>query len=218
MKSARPLAAVDFFRAFAASMILKRALQAFSRRFIADWNASSTSVASRMTALAVLGAACAAFIGASPANADSPVIYRYNINLQQVDAASKEDLCENIFPVYFHPEIHWRNTRFYAWDAGTTLDRYAAGGWGFSCIGDSDIQVNDIRHVGQGLCANQFIDIKSESCVCSAGNPLMVNGLCTAPPDSCTLPLEGKCHGGKNNGPACPRCGNPINPANGNKY
>jgi len=32
------------------------------------------------------------------------------------------------------------------------------------------------------------------------------------------LESNGTCSGGKNNGPRCPQCGNPANPANGNKF
>lgn len=165
---------------------------------------------------------CTAFLAWAPASqAENPFIYYYHANSATVQGASKEDVCQNIFPKLFHPELNWRNTRFNRWSPGAA--RYSNGAWGFECIGDNDTWTDDVRSVGSVYCGNEYVDLQDERCVCAPGTMVIENGFCVAPSNStCTLVLDGVCHGGKNNG-SCetdgqPSVGNPCNPANGNKF
>ena len=64
---------------------------------------------------------CTASLAWAPASqAENPFIYYYNANSATVQGASKEDVCQNIFPKLFHPELNWRNTRFNRWSPGAT--------------------------------------------------------------------------------------------------
>jgi YD repeat-containing protein len=64
------------------------------------------------------------------------------------------------------------------------------------------------RYFAQASCPDTSTQSGSE-CACNSGS-IEVSG-----PNAAVGP---SCHGGKNNGQPCPSCGNPINPASGNKY
>ncbi len=87
---------------------------------------------------------------------------------------------------------------------------------------------NDVRSAGFAYCDTAgsgdesdswWVDMARQRCVCTPGQLVTENGQCIPPQDSrCNLLIDGVCHGGKDNGGSCPSCGNPINPANGNKF
>ncbi len=83
---------------------------------------------------------------------------------------------------------------------------------------------------GRGAaCLYSWGDCRAPS-LCGAGWQAEESGDLICPEHSvpegslchCPAPLlelnSSSCHGGKNNGPPCPGCGNPANPANGNKF
>jgi len=160
------------------------------------------------------------------ARTEPPLIPFYSANSVVVAAASKEQVCQELMPELFHPELQWQNTSFYTWGSGNP--RYAYSELGFACTGSSTQSQNDVRYVGFVYCATSatgdsqawwYVDSVRERCVCVPGSFITENGKCVAPHNSkCTLTVDGVCHGGTNNGGTCPTCGNPINPANGNKF
>jgi YD repeat-containing protein len=169
--------------------------------------------------------ACAA-LGSLHGQAEPPLrSYFFGNEPVPIEGGSKEYVCSVMMPERFHPQLNWRNTRFNSW---SLAGPYVFSQVGFSCIGDSDLKPDDVRHVGFGWCdtvssgdvqAWWYVDLVRERCVCNPNSFVTENGVCVAPKDSrCPFTLDGVCHGGKNNGDSCPRCGNPINPSNGNKF
>ena len=129
--------------------------------------------------------------------------------------SSKEAVCRDMvtwFTQTYGSSYEWSNGTFYSWNIQCAMH---------SIYGDPDL-----RGWGQASCdmsqgadnpAQWTFDQSREMCVC-AGSNVSLNGSGTCvPATSCPLAINGVCHGGKNNGPTCPKCGNPVNPANGNK-
>jgi YD repeat-containing protein len=58
--------------------------------------------------------------------------------------------------------------------------------------------------------------LETGTLVCPANSSLFSPSVCQCLPGF--LEAEGACSGGDNNGSPCPSCGNPANPANGNKF
>lgn len=176
--------------------------------------------------LALLALLCAGLLSPSQPSAEPAFrAYYFSNNADfPILGASKEEVCTSVFPVLFHPELNWKNPRFSRWvDQGVLFGEAT-----FACIGDNDIWQNDERAVGFGWCdtatsgdaqSRWFVDTTRERCICNPASFVTENGLCITPPNSkCQFVVDGVCHGGKNNGAPCPPCGNPINPANGNKF
>ena len=70
---------------------------------------------------------CAGLSLSPDVEAEPPLLTFYN-GEPAILGQSKEDVCSVIFPVTFHPELNWRNTRFYAWsDTGGSPTRSAGG-------------------------------------------------------------------------------------------
>jgi YD repeat-containing protein len=141
----------------------------------------------------------------------------------EVEGSSKDEVCGVITPghPYFSQEaFQWHDGRFQQWF-----------GSGIRCVGTSLVFAVDTRNTGVARCveadgtiANTSVwtlNTTKERCTCrtTPSNPkVLVNGQCVTPTaQNCPLNVGGVCSGGPNNGPSCPTCGNPINPANGNK-
>ena len=93
------------------------------------------------------------------------------------------------------------------------------GNWENIRVSDTPNPVGDYECIAKipGFCSPECFTGTSASPVhpCPPGSTLQQNGQC-----SCNGNLQqanNSCTGGKDNGKPCPFCGNPVNPANGNK-
>jgi YD repeat-containing protein len=145
--------------------------------------------------------------GATPA-----VVYMSGSNRMSSKEATCQAMVQGFIQMY-GPSYEWSNGRFYAWNIQCAMH---------SVFADPDVRGGQQAYCdtsqGADIPTQWTFDTSREMCVCTGSN-VSLNGSSTCvPATSCPLAINGVCQGGKNNGPSCPKCGNPVNPANGNKF
>ncbi|HKW36901.1 MAG TPA: hypothetical protein VJO54_03745 [Burkholderiales bacterium] len=65
-------------------------------------------------------------------------------------------------------------------------------------------------------CNENIAAVESSNTTCPKNSERITPTFCQCDPGS--VEADAQCSGGPNNGPPCPSCGNPANPANGNKF